>query len=186
MRDAFCSDPFFGNLHSNKNKYNLQMAIGNIFHAFQPKDKIFFVLFEKVTENLVAMSNDFNNGIKDFDLNDDSMLKLMSDYEHKNDELTHEIFVELGKNFITPFDREDIHALASAIDDIADFIHGSASRMMLYKVNEMTPPIKKLAELILQGCHDVHKAVGELKNLKNIRLITDSCVRINSMENQLG
>jgi uncharacterized protein Yka (UPF0111/DUF47 family) len=73
------------------------MGIGNIFHAFQPKDKIFFVLFEKVTENLVAMSEEFNHGIKDFDLNDDSMLKKMSDYEHKNDELTHEIFVELGK-----------------------------------------------------------------------------------------
>jgi len=102
------------------------MGIGNIFHAFQPKDKIFFVLFEKVTDNLVAMSNDFNHGIKDFDLNDDSMLKLMSDYEHKNDELTHEIFVELGKNFITPFDREDIHTLATGLDDIADYIYASA------------------------------------------------------------
>lgn len=75
------------------------MGIGNIFHAFQPKDKIFFVLFEKVTDNLVAMSNDFNHGIKDFDLNDDSMLKLMSDYEHKNDELQPELFYFPSLNF---------------------------------------------------------------------------------------
>jgi hypothetical protein len=51
------------------------MGIGNIFHAFQPKDKIFFVLFEKVTENLVAMSKNSTTESKDFDLNDDSMLK---------------------------------------------------------------------------------------------------------------
>jgi hypothetical protein len=75
MSYSFRATPFLGNLHSNY-KY-IKMGIGNIFHAFQPKDKIFFVLFEKVTENLVAMSEDFNNGIKDFDLNDDTMLKKM-------------------------------------------------------------------------------------------------------------
>jgi len=161
------------------------MGLNGIFQYFVPKDRKFFPLFEQASANVIKLGEaliDFVN------TNDEDhrkeVGKLIEDLEHRGDEITHQIFLELGKNFITPFDREDIHALASAIDDIADFIHGSASRMMLYKVNEMTPPIKKLAELILQGCHDVHKAVGELKNLKNIRLITDSCVRINSMENQ--
>ena len=56
--------------------------------------------------------------------------------------------------------------------------------MQLYKITKINEPIQKLAELIVQGCVDVNKAVHELKNLKNIRIITDSCVRINSMENQ--
>ena len=92
------------------------MGIGNIFKAFQPKDKVFFVLFEEVASNLVKMSKEFHEGLLDFDLNDDTLLKKMSDYEHKMDDLTHEIFVQLGENFITPFDREDINYLASGLD----------------------------------------------------------------------
>jgi hypothetical protein len=87
-------------------------------------------------------------------------------------------------NFITPFDREDIHALGSALDEIADYIHGAASRMNLYNVTEMTEPIKKLADLILLACTEVAKAVIELKNYKNIRVIADACIRINNIENQ--
>jgi len=161
------------------------MGLNGIFQYFIPKDRKFFPLFEQASGNLIKLGEAL---IEFVNTPDESrrqeMGKLIEDLEHRGDEITHQIFLELSKNFITPFDREDIHALASAIDDIADFIHGSASRMKLYKVTTMTSPIKKLADLILQGCHDVDKAVGELKNLKNIRLITDSCVRINSMENQ--
>lgn len=67
------------------------MGIGNIFRAFQPKDKIFFVLFEQVAEKLIDMSKEFHEGITDFDINDDTLLKKMSDYEHQMDDLTHEI-----------------------------------------------------------------------------------------------
>ncbi|MBF6611410.1 MAG: DUF47 domain-containing protein, partial [Chryseobacterium sp.] len=76
------------------------MGIGNIFKAFQPKDKVFFVLFEKVASSLVEMSKEFHDGMLEFDLNDDRLLKRMSDYEHQMDDLTHEIFIQLGENFI--------------------------------------------------------------------------------------
>lgn len=114
----------------------------------------------------------------------EKLCKEIETLEHKGDEITHQIYLELSKTFITPFDREDIHALGSALDDIADYIHGASNRILLYNVTDITEPIKKLSELIIQGCNDVDKAVKELKNLKNIRVITDSCVRINSMENQ--
>ncbi|MEI7488689.1 MAG: DUF47 family protein, partial [Chryseobacterium sp.] len=158
------------------------MGIGNIFHAFQPKDKIFFVLFEKVTENLVAMSEEFNTGIKDFDLNDDSMLKKMSDYEHKNDELTHEIFVELGKNFITPFDREDIHTLATGLDDIADYIYASTKYIFLYK----SPELKAYSDfslLIHKACLEIQNAMKNLKGFKNMEQVKEACIKVNSIEN---
>ncbi|NAW51075.1 DUF47 family protein [Elizabethkingia argentiflava] len=158
------------------------MGIGNIFQVFQPKDKIFFVLFEKVTENLVAMSNDFNQGLQDFDLNDDSMLKKMSDYEHKNDEITHEIFVELGKNFITPFDREDIHELASGLDDIADYIYSSAKYIYLYK----SPQQKAYTEfslLIQKACVEIQHAFQNMKGFKNMKQVKEACIKINSIEN---
>jgi hypothetical protein len=103
--------------------------------------------------------------------------------EHKGDEITHEIFQELSRNFITPFDREDIHRLVSAIDDILDYIHGSSKRMDLYKVEECTSDMIKLSELLQTQTEELRRVIFELKNLKNMRNITESLVLINSIEN---
>ena len=158
------------------------MGIGNIFKAFQPKDKVFFVLFQKVAEALTAMSKEFHEGLMDFDMNDETMLTHMSDYEHKLDDLTHEIFVQLGENFITPFDREDISMLASGLDDIADYMYASAKYIYLYK----TPETKEYAEfslLILKACLEIQVALSNLKEFKDPVAVKESCIKINSYEN---
>lgn len=161
------------------------MSLNSIFQYFLPKDKKFFPLFESASANLITMSSKLVEAVSVTDIDArNEIIKQIDDLEHRGDEITHEIFIELSKNFITPFDREDIHALASAIDDVADYIHGSANRMLLYHLDYTTDSIKKLADLIAQGCKDIDKAVKELKDLKHIRNVTDSCVRINSMENQ--
>jgi predicted phosphate transport protein (TIGR00153 family) len=161
------------------------MSTNNIFQYFIPKDKKFFPLFEQDSANLIKLGEKLVEAVNTEDLDARfELFKDIEDLEHVGDEITHQIHLELSKNFITPFDREDIHHLASAIDDIADYIHGSASRMKLYKVTLITPPIKELAALVLQGCQELDKAVRELRNLKNIRTIADSCVRINSIENK--
>ncbi|TZF83053.1 DUF47 domain-containing protein [Pedobacter sp. BS3] len=161
------------------------MSLNSIFQYFVPKDRVFFPLFEQASSNLIRLGETLQEAVTAKDhAHRIECIRRIEDLEHKGDDITHQIHLELGKNFITPFDREDIHALASAIDDVADYIHGSANRIELYNVTEMTEPIIKIAELILQGCVDIDKAVRELKNFKNIRIITDSCVRINSMENQ--
>jgi|SRR6476661_3954154 len=161
------------------------MSLNSIFQYFIPKDKKFFPLFEQASSNLIKLGERLTEAVNMEDLNRRKELyKEIEDLEHVGDEITHQIHLELSKNFITPFDREDIHQLASAIDDVADYIHGSANRMSLYNVNEITEPIKQLAELTLQACIELDKAVRELRNLKNIRAIADSCVRINSIENQ--
>ena len=114
----------------------------------------------------------------------EDLFKQIDKLENKGDEITHQIYLELGKNFITPFDREDIHSLATAIDDVADFIQGAANRMSLYRIDDFNEHIRKLSELILQASQDMEKAVRELKDLRNVRAIADSCIRINSVENQ--
>ena len=161
------------------------MSINNIFQYFIPKDKKFFPLFEQDSANLIKLGEKLVEAVntEDLDLRK-KLFKEIEDLEHVGDQITHQIHLELSKNFITPFDREDIHRLASALDDIADYIHGSASRMNLYNVELITPPIKDLADLILQSVQELAKAINELRNLKNIRLIADACVRINSIENQ--
>jgi predicted phosphate transport protein (TIGR00153 family) len=161
------------------------MSLNSIFQYFVPKDKKFFPLFEQAGSNLIEMAKLLKESVHTTDLQlrtDNS--KLLEDLEHKGDNLTHQIHLELGKNFITPFDREDIHALASSLDDVADFIHGASNRMELYKVTETSDAMKEISSLILEATEHVAKALFELKDLKNIRNITDSCVRINSVENK--
>jgi predicted phosphate transport protein (TIGR00153 family) len=161
------------------------MSLNTIFQYFIPKDKKFFPLFEQDSSNLIKLGEKLVEAVNTEDLTRRAELfKDIEDLEHIGDDITHQIHLELSKNFITPFDREDIHRLATAIDDIADYIHGSASRMSLYKVTLITPPIKELAALVLEGCRELDKAMRELRDLKNIRTIADSCVRINSIENK--
>ncbi len=160
-------------------------GINSILKIFLPKDRIFYQLFESVAEELVKMGDKLKDVVTepDFDKRG-KMIKELEDMEHVNDELTHQIFTELGKNFITPFDREDIHYLASALDDIADYIYASAKKINFYRVNPDDIGIQKFADLIPLGCHHIHKAVTELRNMKNMRQITDALVAINSIENQ--
>jgi uncharacterized protein Yka (UPF0111/DUF47 family) len=108
----------------------------------------------------------------------------MRDIEHQNDNITHKIFIELGKNFITPFDREDIHALASALDDIADYIYASGKKINFYKIDPIADQgIQKTAAAINDAVIAVKAAVMELRNLKNTQKIIECVIKINSIEN---
>jgi predicted phosphate transport protein (TIGR00153 family) len=162
------------------------MSLNSIFQYFVPKDKkTFFPLFEQAASNVVTMATILVEAVNSVNpATRDELFRQIDKLENKGDELTHQIYLELGKNFITPFDREDIHSLATAIDDVADYIHGAANRMNLYKIDDFNEHIRKLSELILQASTDLEKAVRELKDLRNVRAIADSCIRINSVENQ--
>jgi uncharacterized protein len=162
------------------------MSLNSIFQYFVPKDKkIFFPLFEQAASNVVAIATVLVEAVNSPNLSTrEELYKQIDKLENKGDELTHQIYLELGKNFITPFDREDIHSLATAIDDVADNIQGAANRMSLYRIDEFDESIRKLCELILQGSKELEKAVRELKDLRNVRTIADSVIRINSIENQ--
>ena len=161
------------------------MGINSILKIFLPKDRVFYNLFEHVAEVLVKMGAKLKEVVNEPDFDKRAQLiQEIEDMEHVNDDFTHNIFTELGKNFITPFDREDIHYLASSLDDIADYIFASAKKINFYRVNPNEMGYQKMAELIAQGCIEIRKAVGELRNMKNLRVITDALVAINSIENQ--
>ncbi len=150
-----------------------------------PKNKVFYELFEKVAENVSKMGTLIKEVVAepDFDKRA-SVITLIENLEHANDELTHNLFTELGRNFITPFDREDIHYLATSLDDIADYIYASAKKINFYRVNPNDMGMQKFAELIEQGCQQIRIAVTELRDMKNMRSITEALVKINSLENQ--
>lgn len=157
----------------------------NLARLFVPKNKVFYDLFEDVAVTVKQMADLLKVLVYESDYDKRAAyIKQVEDLEHKNDEHTHRIFTELGRNFITPFDREDIHYLASALDDIADYIYSAAKKINFYHVNPNDIGIRKMADLIVEGSMHVQDAVSELRNMKNMRKITDALVKVNSIENQ--
>lgn len=161
------------------------MALNSILKVFLPKDRVFYSLFESIADNVEAMGFKLKDVVTENDYDARAkLIKDLEDMEHVNDNYTHNVFTELGKNFITPFDREDIHALASALDDVADYIYATAKKINFYKINPNDPGIQKMTDIIVQGGTSVKAAVLELRNMKNMRNITDALVKVNSLENQ--
>jgi predicted phosphate transport protein (TIGR00153 family) len=157
----------------------------SVFNFFSPKDKKFQPLFEQDVRNLVEISHSLlrcvnaeNNEEREIHFRETERL------EKIGDDISHSIFLELSKNFITPFDREDIYALISAIDDIADFIYATSLNIELYKVNTFSNEIIQLANLITEMSKDLETAILELRNFSNTKIIADICIRINKGESQ--
>jgi len=150
-----------------------------------PKDKVFYGLFEEVSSVLIEMAGIFTDATKEEDHDKAiQLLKSLKDYEHKNDDITHKIFIELGRNFITPFDREDIHYLATSLDDIADYLWTASNRMIMYSIDHNDAITQKFAQIITQSINQLSTAVRELRDMKNLKSIVDACVKINSIENE--
>ena len=160
------------------------MSFDNILKFFLPKDRIFYGLFEEVSTSLVQMGVTFTKALQEEDLSRrDAILRTLEDHEHKNDEITHRIFIELGRNFITPFDREDIHYLATSLDDIADYIWGAAKRIVNYQIDDQYNTLPAFAEIISKSIAAINTSVYALRDMKDLRAITEACVLVNSLEN---
>jgi predicted phosphate transport protein (TIGR00153 family) len=160
------------------------MSINNIIRIFLPKDKTFYDIFENIAGNLKEMASTFKKAMNETDqVKRKSLLTAIEDGEHKNDEFTHQIFVELGKNFITPFDREDIHFLATSLDDIADFMYASSKKILNYNINDSDEFMKEMAEINQKSIKTLSNALLKLRSMKNVSQIKQDCVTINSLEN---
>lgn len=110
--------------------------------------------------------------------------KKIDQLEASIDVITHKVNIELSRNFLTPFDREDIHSLMKSIDDVTDFLHGSASRMKMYQVEKITKSIRKLTEINLEACLLIQRAVTDLKEHNDLKRITVACKKISKLESK--
>ena len=161
------------------------MALQAFLKIFMPKNRIFYELFEKVANNVEKMGALLKDVVAEPDFDKRAaLIGQLEDLEHANDEFTHNLFTELGRNFITPFDREDIHYLATSLDDIADYIYAAGKKINFYRVNPNDTGMQKFAELIEQASTQIRVAVGELRDMKKMRNITEALVNINIIENQ--
>ncbi len=161
------------------------MSLESILKIFKPRDRVFFYHFEASAANVLKMSEDL---ILIMNTEPGSqrtaLLERLEIAEHANDDLTHTIFTDLARNFITPIDREDIHYLATSLDDVADFILASAKNLELFGIGKPDETCRELARLVNEGAKIVQMAVQGLRTMHKANAHNEFVVQINSMENQ--
>lgn len=151
----------------------------NIF----PKETDFFVIFEKAAANVTHAATLFV-GIMEHFSNLEAWAREVHELEQEGDVYTHDIIRKLNKTFVTPIDREDIHALATAMDDVLDLLWNAADRLTVFKLTGSTPWAITMSKDLLTTVEFVEKAVKKLKE-KNYPHIQEYCIEINKLENRL-
>jgi len=159
------------------------LKIDRLIQILLPHDEKFYFLFEESTKLLLKAAIALRK-IPDSDaIHTEEIVKEIEDLEHQADEVTHKIFAELNATFVTPFDREDIHALASSLDDIIDYINGSASRFVLYNVHGNNQYMRRLMEIIQQSAEAIGKGVAYLRDFRNSGALQEIFKKVNEFEN---
>ncbi len=147
-----------------------------------PQDKHFFNMLENESQNVLDGSKAFLDMLTNYE-NIKQKQQIIKDIEHQGDDFVHEIFEELNKTFITPIDHEDISGLASAFDDVLDYIDGTAARLVLYEIEKPEENMVKLAEVLLKQTTELNTALTGLRNIKNPKEIEKKCIEVNRLEN---
>jgi uncharacterized protein Yka (UPF0111/DUF47 family) len=171
-------------LNSREEEPLVKRSIDLIFQALLPKDKLFYPLFDQACSNLVETAKVLENALKSDSVTRIQSFETINLLEKQGDEITHAIMRETGNTFIVPFDREDIHALAIAIDDVVDYIYGTSKRLDLYKVHQISPAMIRLAEIITLSAIELQSAVREMRSLRNVRKVKAHLHTINTLENE--
>ena len=146
-----------------------------------PRDTSFFELFAAMSNNLIDAARALVDLFADYH-NVEAKIEEIRRIEHRGDEMTHSIMRKLNQTFITPFDREDIHTLASSLDDVVDFINAACARIVMYRITDPPAEAGQLARLILAQCEELEKAVSLLQ--KKSDDVLRHCVEINRLENE--
>jgi predicted phosphate transport protein (TIGR00153 family) len=145
-----------------------------------PKDHSFFQMFTAMSDNLIAGARvlvELFTNYTDIEVKIEEIRRI----EHIGDDLTHDVLTKLNQTFITPLDREDIHQLASKLDDVLDFINAATARIVMYRITNPPAAAGELANIILMQSEELRKAMSLIQKNGNILA---HCVEINRLENE--
>jgi len=144
-----------------------------------PRQEKFFDLFKEAAQNALEGARAIKEMFEHYRDPQESWKKIV-EFEHEGDKITHRIMRMLNQSFITPIDREDIHALTAALDDVMDAIEAAASRMVLYKIGAVAPEAQKMCGIIVTSAEEMVKAVSHMPKLEDVE---EHCIEINRLEN---
>ncbi|MBI3112877.1 MAG: DUF47 domain-containing protein [Ignavibacteriales bacterium] len=161
------------------------MKLDVLIRKLLPHDDKFYGMFEDASRNMVKAAE----ALKDLSFaksleEREAVVGRIRDLEHEGDAVTHKIFSELNSTFVTPLDREDIHLLASAIDDIVDHIDGSATRFTLYKIKECPQRMIHLIDVLYLSIAELSKAISLIRDLHQFEELQKLFKKVNEYENQ--
>ncbi len=148
--------------------------------VFAPRDRVYFELFEEAGRNVVKAADLLDRLLATYP-EDLVLAREILTCEHEGDRITHDIIDRLNHTFVTPIDREDILALASALDDVVDFTEEVADYLGLYKIEAPMDQAIKLARVLKAAAYQVGEAIPRLRGFRDI---SPQTVEINRLENE--
>jgi hypothetical protein len=154
-----------------------------MLEKLMPRSDDFFDDFERQTAATVEGTKLFLALLDDF-TDVAAKVKAIKDVEHRADDITHRAFERLHTQFITPFDRSEIHRLLSRIDDVLDLADAASERLGLYQVASIIPEARELASVLVAAAEKMQEAVRGLRNIRDATQILEACKQINVLENQ--
>jgi uncharacterized protein Yka (UPF0111/DUF47 family) len=149
-------------------------------NVFAPRDRVYFELFEEAGQNVLQAADLLDRLLATYPDSKELAQDILV-CEHEGDRITHDIINRLNHTFVTPLDREDILALASALDDIVDYTEEVADYLGLYKIEAPMDQAIKLARVLKAACRQIAEAVPRLRGFRDISHYT---VEINRLENE--
>jgi len=154
--------------------------MGNMFSWIKSSDKELLAIFDNLAKKAVETAEAIV--ILFSDLSNVQQHTIIKKLENEADVLTRDIFAELNKTFITPFDREDMQRIASKIDDVIDFMDGIASRTHSYKITTTPPYALEIAKELVNATKEVEYMISKLKNIKNTQDMIAHCRNTGDIE----
>jgi predicted phosphate transport protein (TIGR00153 family) len=154
-----------------------------MLQKLMPRSDDFFDDFEKQAAATVEGTKLFRALLEDF-TEVPAKVKAIKDVEHRADDITHRAFERLHTQFITPFDRGEIHRLLSRIDDVLDLTDAASERLGLYQIGSIIPEARELAEVLVAAAERMQEAIRGLRHIKDAAHIFEACKQINVLENQ--
>lgn len=145
-----------------------------------PHDQEFFTLFDELATHLgtaaVLLKELFDNPASL-----QEKMKAIKAVEHKADQLTHDINEKIDRSFVTPIDREDIHALSTRIDDVIDLLDGTARRAETFHIGEVRPPAKQLCALLVEATQHLQRGIKGIRKTKDVNACAVEVKRIEEL-----
>jgi predicted phosphate transport protein (TIGR00153 family) len=160
------------------------MGLNSFLRVFLPHDDKFLPYIEKGADNLrdaaaVYSSLSLSASAQDMARVRDEIKNL----EHVGDKLTHSIFEELNRSFITPFDREDVYSLTKSMDDVLDLMDHVSDLLVLYQIDRLDDGMNMMLDVTQRAVNDIHKSIHSLRKM-NYELIREQIVSVHNLENE--
>ena len=154
-----------------------------LLEKLMPRSDDFFDDFEKLAATTVEGARLFKAMLEDF-TDVARKVQAIKEVEHRADDITHRSFARLHTQFITPFDRAEIHRLLSRIDDVLDLTDAASERLGLYEIHTILPDARELASVLVAAAETMQVAVRGLRDIKNPKQVLEACKQVNVCENQ--